>query len=60
MSDLFHSITVWSVRIAGVVSTGILVTGGSRGNHTLIAIEVLFLVIWAETEYREYKARKAP
>ncbi|HDR2753937.1 TPA: hypothetical protein QCJ76_002540 [Enterobacter asburiae] len=60
MSDLVHTISVLSVRIAGVVSAGMLVTGGSRGNYTLLAIEVLFLVIWAETEYREYKERKKP
>lgn len=59
MSDLVHAISVWSVRVAGVVSAGMLITGGSRGDYTLIAIEVLFLVIWAETEYREYKSRKA-
>ncbi|MCD0236502.1 hypothetical protein [Enterobacter kobei] len=45
MSDLVHTISVLSVRIAGVVSARMLLTGGSCGNYTLLGIEVLPLIM---------------
>lgn len=56
MPKSLHDISMWAVRIAGAICASVLISGRTWGNTTLLILEGLFIIIWADAEYREYKS----
>nr|DAO31976.1 MAG TPA: hypothetical protein [Caudoviricetes sp.] len=57
MKISISSLSKWAVRLAGSLSALFLLTGKSWGDMSLVTIEVLAIIMWAETEYRFLKKK---